>query len=159
PRELVPHASDISDVSDFKGERVAVIGCGQSALEYAALLREQGADVRIISRSNAINYLRPRWRGRLFRQLTPGVLRPLSHMIRPPTDLGNFWTARVIAHPERFRSQGSEIQEQLLKSVKIPRGSHWLKPRLKDVETRTGISVIAVTVVGGKVKLRLSDGT
>ncbi len=45
-RELAPHTSDLSDLSRFRGKRVAVVGKGQSALEYAALLHENGADVQ-----------------------------------------------------------------------------------------------------------------
>src|SRR5215475_4076223 len=50
PRELVSHSSQHSDLSHFRGRRVAVLGAGQSALESAALLKESGADVQVIHR-------------------------------------------------------------------------------------------------------------
>src|SRR5882757_8669737 len=35
PTELAPHSSTLTDLSQFRGKRVAVLGKGQSALEYA----------------------------------------------------------------------------------------------------------------------------
>ena len=98
-RDIGRAIGNLADLSPFRRKRLAVIGKGQSALEYAALLHEQKADVQIVTRSGFIDYLPPRWRLRLFRNLTPGPLRPLSYMIRPPTDLGNIRTARLIADP------------------------------------------------------------
>jgi thioredoxin reductase len=39
---------------DFAGQRVIVIGAGQSALENAALLREHGAEAEIVARADSI---------------------------------------------------------------------------------------------------------
>ena len=50
-QESVSHSSTITEPAAFSGQRVAVIGRGQSALESAALLRENGAEVEIITRS------------------------------------------------------------------------------------------------------------
>jgi len=158
PKELVSHTSDLADLSPFRRKRLAVIGKGQSALEYAALLHEQKADVQIVTRSGFIDYLPPRWRLRLFRNLTPGPLRPLSYMIRPPTDLGNIRTARLIADPDKFRKQSPEVQNALLGSVKRPIGSQWLRSRLKDVAVRTGMTVEAVDVVDDRIRLVFTNG-
>src|SRR5215469_9334682 len=43
PPELASHAADHRDFHGFRGARVLVVGGGQSALEYAALLHENGA--------------------------------------------------------------------------------------------------------------------
>ncbi|MGI2295943.1 NAD(P)-binding domain-containing protein [Paenibacillus sp. GXUN7292] len=48
--ELVTHALGYSDFNHFNGQRVAVIGSGQSAWEAAALLYEANADVELIYR-------------------------------------------------------------------------------------------------------------
>ena len=50
PPAQVSHCYQGCDVMGFRGERVAVIGSGQSALESAALLHEQGAKVELIAR-------------------------------------------------------------------------------------------------------------
>src|SRR5262249_51191759 len=50
PRDLVSHTSDRAnrDLGRFAGKRVVVIGGGQSAIESAALLQENGADVSVL---------------------------------------------------------------------------------------------------------------
>src|SRR5438132_10837728 len=50
PPGLVSHCSEHNDCSRFQGKRVIVVGGGQSALEYSALLHEAGASVHNVSR-------------------------------------------------------------------------------------------------------------
>lgn len=50
PAELVTHSLAHNDFSRFAGKQVAVIGRGQSAVEYAALLHEVGASVHLVAR-------------------------------------------------------------------------------------------------------------
>ena len=50
PSELVTHVSDGRDLRCFAGKRVAVISAGQSALESAALIHENGGEVEVIVR-------------------------------------------------------------------------------------------------------------
>ena len=55
-RDLAPHSSNLNDFSHFKGKRVAVLGKGQSALEYAALLNEIRTDIQIITHAPGLTY-------------------------------------------------------------------------------------------------------
>jgi thioredoxin reductase len=158
PRELAPHSSDISDFSRFRGKRIAVIGKGQSALEYAALLHENHAEVQIITRAPALIFRPFAWRKHIFRKLTPGPLRGFSYRIIPPTDLGDVWTARKMANPDLFRRQSPAVQEQLIRACARPIGAYWLTPRLEGVRVRTGVNVTGVARTGSKLKLVLSDG-
>lgn len=158
PENLAAHSSKFSDPAKFKGKRVVVVGRGQSALEYAAILGDHQADVEVLARAERINYLQPRWRLPIFRALTPGPLQPLSYYLRPPTDLGDFRTARKMANPDKFRKQSPEFQEVLLKAVKNPCGSHWLRPRLEKVRLTTGTSVVSAVPDRERLKLVLSDG-
>ena len=57
--DLVTHAADHQSLVPFQGRRVAVIGAGQSALETAALLHQQGAAVDLIARGPAIEWVHP----------------------------------------------------------------------------------------------------
>ena len=159
PQELAPHSSNLNDLSQFAGKRVVVMGNGQSALEYAALLHEEKAEVEIITRASAVSFHRFTWRKHLFRKLTPGPLRPFSYRVLPPTDLGDIRTARKIAHPRLFRRQSPEIQESLLNSCRKPAGAYWLPRRLESVPLRTALGVSSVERAGNKLKLALSDGT
>lgn len=159
PRHLAPHSSDLNDLSQFRGKRVAVLGKGQSALEYAAILHENGAEVQIITRAPALAYRPFAWRKNLFRKLTPGPLRGFSYRVLPPTDLGDIRTARKMAHPELFRRQTPEVQEKLLKDCAKPVGAYWLPSRLEKVKVRTSVTTTEATAVGTGVKIKLSDGT
>ncbi|MCZ2147238.1 MAG: FAD-dependent oxidoreductase [Bryobacterales bacterium] len=159
PRVLASHSSEFSNLTQFRGKRVAVIGRGQSALEYAAILHESSAEVQILTRSETVNFLPFAWRKHLFRRLTPGPLRPLSWRILPPTDLGDIRTARKMADPVKFRRQSPEVQQALLKDVTTPRGAYWLPSRLQGVPVKAGVSVTSVERAGDALKLTLSDGS
>lgn len=159
PRELAPHSSDLNDFSQFRGKRVAVVGKGQSALEYSALLHENQVEVQILTRAPGLTFRPFAWRKHLFRQLTSGPLLGLSYRVFPPTDLGDIRTARKMANPDLFRRQTPEVQEKLLKDCAKPVGAYWLQPRLEGVRVRTSVSVADVTKSGTGLKLALSDGT
>jgi thioredoxin reductase len=158
-RELAPHSSELPDLSKFRGKRVAVLGKGQSALEYAAILHENGAEVQIITRSPAIAFRPFAWRKHLFRTLMPGPLKPLSYKILPPTDLGDINTARKMADPEKFRCQTPRLQEKLIKDCTKPVGAYWLPSRLAGVVVKTSLTVTCAQEIGGRVNLSFSDGT
>src|SRR5262249_38050180 len=143
--------------SQFKGQRVAVIGRGQSALECAALLHENQAEVVILTRS-PVRYFRYKWKKHLFRALTPGPLRPFSYWALPPTDLGGFRQGRNIAHPDKFRRERPESQKALLKFAATPIGAYWLRPRLANVAVQAGVTVRCVEHLKNGLKLTLSSG-
>lgn len=50
PAGRVSHSADHGDFSRFAGRDVMVVGGGQSAIEYAALLHEAGARVHVVAR-------------------------------------------------------------------------------------------------------------
>ena len=50
PSGLVSHSCDHNDFTRFRGKEVLVIGGGQSAIEFAALLHEAGAAVQVVAR-------------------------------------------------------------------------------------------------------------
>jgi FAD-dependent urate hydroxylase len=73
PNGCVSHTSDHADLSAFRGRHVTIIGLGQSGLETAALLYEQGAKVCVIGRDSKVNW----------NKQPPGV-RSLWRKIRMP---------------------------------------------------------------------------
>jgi FAD-dependent urate hydroxylase len=158
PRELAPHTCELRDLTQFRGKRVAVVGKGQSALEYAALLHENGAAVQVITRASALIFRPFAWKKHVFRVLTSGPLLPLSYRIIPPTDLGDVRTARKMADPDKFRRQTPEMQEKLIGACTRPIGAYWLEPRLKGVTVKTQLSISAVAQHGAKLELTFSDG-
>jgi cation diffusion facilitator CzcD-associated flavoprotein CzcO len=148
-KSLVSHSSDHVRFDSFAGKRVAVVGAGQSALESAALLREIGADVRLIVRGAAL-----RWAG-------PPVASggALYQLVKPATPLGPGWSHLTFARaPELISYLPPAIRLYLAKNTYGPSGGWWLRPR---VDGR--VEVIANTVVeaadegDGKVVLHLRD--
>src|SRR5271165_5189203 len=55
PSFLASHTSEHRDLRKFAGQRVLVVGGGQSALESGALLHESGAEAEVVSRSSQIH--------------------------------------------------------------------------------------------------------
>ena len=54
PPALASHSGEHNDLLKFKGQSIAVIGAGQSALESAALLKEAGIAVEVIARQRIL---------------------------------------------------------------------------------------------------------
>src|SRR5271169_14733 len=62
PSALASHTSEHNDLRRFKGQRVVVIGAGQSALESAALFKEAGIEAEVIGRDRTLNWVGLHWR-------------------------------------------------------------------------------------------------
>ncbi len=56
PSEFVTHSFHRNDLSEFRGRKVAVIGAGASAVDIAAILNENGADVHLLARRAKIAF-------------------------------------------------------------------------------------------------------
>ena len=150
PPALVSHTVDHSDLGVFEGQRVAVVGGGQSALESAALLAEAGAEPELLIRARDIYWL------------------PQEELI---DDTGPLWYAHrrihlggprsswVAAWPGLFRRLPDRVHEPLIKYITRPAGAAWLKPRLTRVPITTGRSVSSASPRGDKLVLRLDDGS
>ena len=148
PAELASHSVDHSDLAPFAGRRVAVIGGGQSAIESAVLLRENGADVEVIMRARRL-----RWVGRAPRE---GALGPL---LFDRTDVGPAFLSHLIAHPTLMRLLPRAVQRDAARRALAPGASLWLRPRLGGVAISGGRQVVDVSRRDGQVSLRLDDGT
>src|SRR5260370_358242 len=74
PASACTHSSAHTDLAAFRGQEVVVVGAGQSALESAALLHENGATVQVLARKGVIS-----WNG-----LPLDPARPLLRRLREP---------------------------------------------------------------------------
>ena len=151
PSELASHSSEHRELRRFAGKRVAVIGGGQSALESAALLHEQGAEVEVLVRHPRIYFLRrvPR----LHR------LGPLTNLVFAPAEVGPAGVSRLVSAPSWYRRLPRRMQDRFARRSLRPAGAAWLVDRLADVTITTGRSVVAARTAGAKVALDLDDGT
>ncbi len=150
PASLVSHAADHTDLGEFKGQKVAVIGGGQSALESAALLYEGGAEVQVIMR-RPIRWL-PDSNTRI-----PAWIRAIR---APEAGMGNGWMNFLLEKfPYALHSTSRARRDTMFETTHGPAGSTWLKPRLLNkVALKELVRVEKVEEVNGKARLTLSNG-
>jgi cation diffusion facilitator CzcD-associated flavoprotein CzcO len=145
------HSSEHTDLGRFAGQRVVVIGSGQSALESAALLHESGADVEVFVRQPIVSWT---WS-------TPWLhtFRPVGVLLYAWPDVGPAFLSHLVARPKVFRSLPRDTQDRWHVRAIRPAGAWWLKPRLVDVPIHVGRSVTSAAVNARQVKLNFNDGT
>jgi thioredoxin reductase len=150
PTELVSHASAHVDLGRFRGRRVVVVGGGQSALESAALLHEAGAEVEVLVRAPAVN-----WLVRSSRLHRAAALRRLLYA---PADIGPAGVSWIVATPPAFKLLPQRTQVPLARRSIRPAGSAWLVPRLAEVPIRVGTGIVRAQRAGDRVELELDGG-
>jgi FAD-dependent urate hydroxylase len=150
PPELVSHTADHKDLSRFAGSRVLVVGGGQSALESAVLLKENGATPEVFARADHINWLHG---GKYHRKL--GRLAPLVYA---PTDVGPMGLSRLVAVPDAFRRLPRRVQEPLAYRSIRPAGAAWLTPRLAGVPITLSRPIASVDQADDGVVVTFADG-
>lgn len=141
------HSGELHDPGQFRDRRVLIVGRGPSALEWACLLREAGADVELIARGPV------RWVGRRFAEM-PVVRR----LLYPPSDVGppginwvvsSVGVYRHLPEPRRLTWE--------LRSIR-PAGPNWLRERFAPVRVTAGAEIEGATTAGSRVILHLSEG-
>jgi cation diffusion facilitator CzcD-associated flavoprotein CzcO len=134
PPELLSHSSEHRDLSRFRGQEVIVIGAGQSALESAALLSEQGAFVRVLAREASLAWNSVPKSGP--RSLYERVRYPIS-----PMGAGMELWFHCNA-PMLFRYLPQKIRFEKVRTVQGPAGAWWLRNRvIGHVQVLSGQSV------------------
>jgi hypothetical protein len=150
PAELWSHSAAHYDLSRFKGKEVTVIGGGQSALETAAILREEGSSVTLVVRAPEIA-----WNG-----LPSTERRSLYQRLRRPrTQLGEglgFWVYDNA--PQFFRCLPRQVRISRVKKALGPSGSWWLKDRvLGKISILAGHQLRGAEAQHGRVSIQLAD--
>jgi len=151
PPALASHTSEHNDLRKFRGQRVVVIGGGQSALESAALFRETGIPVEVIARTTSLNWvgMHPRLHH----------LGAISKMLYSTRDVGPAGISRLVAAPHLFRRFPRSFQERTAYRAIRPAGASWLRSRIEGVPITLGCKVVAADEMGSQLRLRLDDGT
>jgi cation diffusion facilitator CzcD-associated flavoprotein CzcO len=150
PAEMAMHTSDINSFDQFRGKTVAVLGCGQSALEAAALVREAGGTSKLLIREDRVI-----WHGRI-----SGMKRNVFQRLRSPiSGLGSGPKAWVLTN---FPSLLHHLPESWRTGFTLrhlpPEGAWWLRPRVEGlVEHELNTSVVGAAEKGGKAALTLRD--
>jgi cation diffusion facilitator CzcD-associated flavoprotein CzcO len=150
PSELWSHSAAHYDLSKFKGKDVIVIGGGQSGLETAALLREEGASVTVVVRAPAIAWNR----------IPSTASRSLYQRLRRPrTQLGEGLQLWVYDNaPQFFHHLPRQVRLSRVKASLGPAGAWWLKDRvLGQMPVLVGHNFRAAEERNGRVALQFTD--
>lgn len=150
PPELASHTGDHHDLSRFAGQRVLVVGGGQSALESAALMHETGAEPEVVARTPHINWLH----GGVYHR----KLGRYATLVYAPTDVGPLGLSRLVGATDLYRRLPRLIQEPLTRRSIRPAGARWLVQRLDGVPIREGETVRTARANGDQVEVQLSGG-
>jgi cation diffusion facilitator CzcD-associated flavoprotein CzcO len=148
PADLCSHSCRHPHLTAFGGREVIVVGAGQSALESAALLHENGADVHLVVRGGS-----PQWNGR---PLDPE--RSLAQRLRqPPAGLGSGWEPWLYSEqPQLFRLLPPGKRVSIARAAFGPAGAWWLRPRVDGkFHVHLDHSIVAAHPAGDRVRLRL----
>ncbi len=144
-RARVTHSADHRDFAEFSGRDVTVIGRGQSGLETAALLHEQGANVRLLARAPVVDW-------------NPDLDE--SHALferlrRPESGLGPGWRSLFYSElPRVFFMLPRARRRHILATAHAPAGAWWLKRRVVgNVPLLTSHDVVAAKARGDKLDL------
>ena len=149
PREVVTHSSEHHELGHFMGKRIAVLGCGASALDLAALLHEAGAEVELVARRDAIGF-----------HTFIKEPRPLWQRIRHPrSGLGIGWRSRLCTDlPLLFHAMPEEFRLRMVRNHLGPAPGWFIRERVAGkFPMYLGATVESASVNGGKVHLRLSQ--
>jgi hypothetical protein len=150
PPALASHTSEHNDLRKFRGQRVVVIGGGQSALESAALFHEAGIAVEVIARTTSLN-----WVGMHPRLHHLGAISKILYSSR---DVGPAGISRLVAAPHVFRRFPRSFQERTAYRAIRPAGASWLRSRIEGVPITLGRKVVSATEAGSQLRLRLDNG-
>lgn len=149
PSEVCTHSSQHTDPAEFRDRRVVVVGGGQSALETAALLHENGADVQLAVRKPSVA-----WNGR---PLDPD--RPLLQRLREPeVGLGSGYSTWFYSnHPGLFRRLPRSTRIYRARTALGPAGASWLRGRVEgEFSVLTGHNVRSARAGGEGIQITLA---
>jgi len=148
PAEFLSHSARHHDVEQFRGRSVVVIGGGSSALDWAALLYDAGANVQLVARQSALK----------FHGKPTGKQRSLWQRIQAPqTGLGPGWRSSFYANaPGTFHRLPESLRLEIVRRTLGPSGGWFVRDRVMEhVPLLLGYTPDKVEVRNGKVHLQV----
>ncbi len=150
PDEFISHSSRHSDLDQFKGREVIIVGSGASALDLAALLNQDGVAVRVVARKPVIRFHDPP------DPTPPGFYKRLT---RPITGIGQGWKIAFCTHlPHGFRLLPRKRRLELVKKILGPAPGWFVKEQVVGrVPFHLGVEIKAADVRNGRISLDLQS--
>jgi hypothetical protein len=150
-KSRVSHSSDHTDLSVFHGQQVLIVGGGQSGLDAARILSACGAQPEVIAKQPTLYWVgQHKWLHRL------GFV---SWILYSQFDVGPAGVSRLVGFPNVFRQLPRKMQDKISHRAIRPAGTGWQRPYLSKVPITVGCRVTFAEILGGKVYVKLSNGT
>lgn len=145
----VRHTFHISDYSEFRNKKVAIIGGGASAIEAGALVHEAGGTGDVFARCGELVF-----HGREPRE------RPLWKRIKEPTTwLGTSRSGWVLQHlPLMVYRMPLEKRTRFVKTHLGPASPWWIQDRLEHVPIHMQHELLEAGASGDRALLKFKDG-
>lgn len=153
-RPTVTHSADHVRFAEFAGRSVAVVGGGASAMDVAAALGAEGANVQVITRQPEVHFHS--------RQSRPS--RSIWEKLRAPmTGLGPGWKSYLCAEcPLVFHKMPSEFRSKVVRKHLGPAAGWFVRDQIVGkVPMHLRSNITAADSHGRQVRLRLEgvEGT
>ncbi|WP_405603735.1 NAD(P)-binding domain-containing protein [Streptomyces sp. NBC_01410] len=150
---LTSHACEHRNMTRFAGQRVAVLGAGQSALESAALLHEAAARPTVVACARSVRF------GDRPQADLPDTRSRAMRLRKPASTLGPGWSLWAVSRgPAAYRHLPTPMRMRVLHSVLGPSGAWWLRDRVAGrVPVLSGRTLVSAAPEDGNVRLELAD--
>jgi FAD-dependent urate hydroxylase len=154
PKHLVSHSSEVVNPNAFRGQRVVVIGRGQSACESAVLMNEAGADVELICRGEIY------WIGREAQatQHKDDLQWSIQAILTAPSAIGPFPFNWLVDAPGLLHQLPSGLRHRISTRCLRAAASAWLRPRSGGIRVNPHRSLIGAYANGDRITLHLDNG-
>lgn len=124
PARLRSHTIEHRDLAQFAGKRVVIVGCGQSALESAALIHEAGGEATVVCRAARIAWNPPP---------APESHSRYGRLRHPYTPLGPGWPLWPYANLARaYPVLPERVRRRKAREILGPAGAWWLRERVES---------------------------
>jgi thioredoxin reductase len=152
--EFLSHSARYHEVEPFRGHSVVVIGGGASALDWAGLLKEVGAEVQLVSRRKELK----------FHSQPTGKPRSAWQQIRhPQSGLGPGMRSRFFADaPALFYYLPESLRVEAVRRTLGPSGGWFIRDKVVGkLPLHLGFTPKSAEVQNGQVHLKIQaeDGT
>ena len=149
PAHLASHSSEHQAFGRFNGRKVLVVGGGQSAIEFAALLTEAGAVVEVVAR-------RPIW------WLAPDRTNERSiveRLLAPRASIAPGWQNWALDRLPYLFYRAPQRKKDAYNSYYMSGASSWLRERVIGKATVRENSIVThVDERDGRLRARFPDG-
>jgi thioredoxin reductase len=149
PGSHVSHSSQHHDLSSFRGKTVVVLGAGASAVDIAAILHEEGSQVQLVARRQAI----------AFHTKTKEPRSLLQRLRVPRSGLGIGWRSRLCTDaPLLFHLMPQEFRFRTVRNLLGPAPGWFVRDKVVGkFPLHLACKIQSASIEDGKVHLKIVE--